>query len=158
MRLKGTLELLTSIAICQGVGVSGSVFTAPAVDSQWYRELEKPPFNPPGAVFGPVWTALYALMGIAAYLVFRSNSPRRGRALGVFGLQLALNFLWTIIFFACRRPGWAFVELLLLVAAIIATIVLFARISKTAAVLLLPYLAWTVFAAVLNGSIWVLNR
>jgi tryptophan-rich sensory protein len=125
----------------------------------WYRRLSKPSWTPPDAVFGPVWTLLYLLMGAAAVLV-RRERPRDGSApsapdiaLGLFGGQLALNLLWSILFFGRRQLRAAFVEIVLLVAALVATIVAFARIRLTAAVLLLPYLAWTSFATGLSAAI-----
>ena len=125
----------------------------------WYRRFSKPYWTPPDAVFGPVWTLLYLLMGAAAVVV-RRERPRDGSApsapgiaLGLFGGQLALNLLWSILFFGRQQVRAAFVEILLLVAALVATIVAFARIRLTAAVLLLPYLAWTSFAAGLTAVI-----
>jgi translocator protein len=125
----------------------------------WYRRLSKPSWTPPDAVFGPVWTLLYLLMGFAAVLV-RRERPRDGSApsspgiaLGLFGGQLALNLLWSILFFGRRQVRAAFVEIVLLLAALVATIVAFARIRLTAAALLLPYLAWTSFAAGLTAAI-----
>ena len=133
--------------------VIGAPFPAP----EWYRELEKPGWAPPPWLFGPVWTVLYAMMGIAAWLVDRSRPMSRG-ALGLFGLQLALNALWTPIFFGLRRPFAAFVEILAMWVAILATVVAFTRARVVAGLLLVPYLAWVTFAALLNGAIWRRNR
>jgi tryptophan-rich sensory protein len=120
--------------------------------------LLKPAWNPPAWVFGPVWTVLYLMMAVAAWLVWR----RRGFAgapwaLGLFVLQLALNTLWSAIFFGLRRPGVAAIEILLLWLAILATLIAFAPVSRLAAILLAPYLAWVTFAAVLNFTIWRMN-
>jgi tryptophan-rich sensory protein len=125
----------------------------------WYPTLLKPPFNPPPWVFGPVWTLLYLMMGVAFFLVWRTRptSPTAGRAMGVYGIQLFLNFLWSFFFFWARSPGWAFGEILVLWTVLVWTVVLFFRESRTAGWLMVPYLAWVTFAAVLNGSIWILN-
>lgn len=149
--------LLVAVVICFGVAAVGSVATASSVSS-WYLELTMPSWNPPSWVFGPVWTLLYAAMAVAAWLVWRSPGPGRGVALGVFGVQLALNGLWSWLFFGFRRIDLAFYEILVLWLAIAATIWVFRRISSTAAWLLVPYLAWVSFAAVLNAAILSLNR
>lgn len=124
--------------------------------------MEKPAFSPPKAIFGPVWTALYLLMGAAHYLVGQQEAaPSSQRAArNLYGLQLTLNAFWSILFFARRAPGAALVEivLLLLWVAIVLTIFAFARISRVAALLLVPYFLWTTFATALNAAIWRLNR
>lgn len=139
-------------------GVSG-YSTAQGV-RDWYPTLIKPSFNPPAWVFGPVWTVLYLMMGVAAFLVWQKgweNGPVRV-ALALFAVQLILNGLWSVLFFGIRAPGLAFVEILLLWLSIGGTVVLFWRVTPGAGILLLPYQAWVTFAAVLNGSIWWLNR
>ncbi len=126
---------------------------------EWYAGISKPSWNPPSWVFGPVWSALYAMMGVAAWGVWREGSWRRQKqALGWFMVQWALNFLWTPLFFGLHRMGWALVEMLLLWGAIVMTIRSFWSVRRWAAGLLLPYLAWVSFAAVLNGTLWWLNR
>ena len=126
---------------------------------EWYAGIQKPAWNPPSWVFGPVWSALYAMMGVAAWGVWREGGwPLQKRALGWFLAQWALNFLWTPLFFGLHRMGWAFVEMLLLWTAIAMTITAFWRVRRWAAILLCPYLAWVSFAAVLNGTLWWLNR
>lgn len=132
----------------------GAPFPAPG----WYRQLRKPSWSPPPWVFGPVWTLLYTLMGIAAWLVASGGRAGRGPALAAFGLQLALNAAWTPIFFGLRRPALALAEIAFTLAAVTATVVLFLRQRTPAGLLLLPYLAWTAFAAVLNAAIWRRNR
>ena len=122
----------------------------------WYAKLKKPTFNPPNWVFGPAWTILYALQGVAAYLVFQTSGI--GFALGAFIIQLLLNALWTPLFFGAQRLGAAFAELIVLLIFIIATIILFFGISVIAAWLMVPYALWTVFATALNYKIWQLNR
>ncbi|MDZ4734718.1 MAG: TspO/MBR family protein [Rhodospirillaceae bacterium] len=146
------------VLLCLAVSAIGGWFTAQSVDG-WYQTLAKPPFNPPDGVFAPVWIALYISMGIAAWLVWRrAGFTGARRALGLFLIQLALNLLWTIFFFGLKAPGLALIEILLLLAAIAGTIRAFAPIDRTAAWLLVPYLAWVAFAALLNGAIWWLNR
>ena len=125
---------------------------------QWYASLTKPSWNPPGWIFGPVWTALYAMMAVAAWLVWQQGGWRKNRnALLLFLVQLALNALWTPLFFGLRRPGLAFAEIVLLWLAIIATLAAFRPIRRVAAWLLVPYLGWVTFAAALNFSLWRLN-
>ncbi len=148
------MKLVIAIIFCELAGVLGSVFTAPAINS-WYVSLAKPSFNPPNWVFGPVWTALFLLMGIALFLVW--NSKSHGQSLRVFVLQLILNVFWTVIFFGLENPSLALIEIGLLWLSIIWTVMEFQKVSKTAAYLLLPYLFWVSFAAVLNFSIVLLN-
>jgi benzodiazapine receptor len=151
------IKLVISLVLTIGLGALGGLFTTPQIDG-WYATLRKPSFNPPNAVFGPVWTVLYALMGISVYLVWKQPaSARRKTALGLFVCQFALNFCWSIIFFQLHAIGWAFAEIIILWLFIIATIISFMKVSRTAAMLLLPYLAWVSFAAVLTGFIYRLN-
>lgn len=158
MNINNPLKLIIAIAISELAGIIGSVFTTDSVNG-WYVSIAKPAFNPPSWVFGPVWTTLFALMGIAAFLIWKKGLPRRNVriALGVFIGQLILNTLWSIIFFGGQNPGGAFVEIIFLWLAILATIIAFAKISKPAAWLLVPYILWVSFAAYLNYSIWILN-
>lgn len=137
-------------------GALGSAATGSAVDD-WYRQLEKPSFNPPPGVFGPVWTVLYILMGVGLYLVWRKPAKGKRGAYAAFGVQLFLNSMWSVIFFGWKTPLWAFVEIFFLFAAIVVTTVLFWRISRAAAILLFPYLIWVTFASVLIFRIWQLN-
>ncbi len=137
-------------------GVS-SVLTVPSIPT-WYAALAKPRFNPPDQVFGPVWTVLYALMAIAAWLAWkRPDSPLRTTALVSFGLQLALNFAWSLLFFRDHRIGLALVEIFVLWLAIAVTMSVFFRLSRAAGWMFVPYLAWVSFASVLNFAIWRLN-
>ena len=138
----------------------GGLSTARAIPT-WYRTLRKPGWNPPDAVFGPVWTVLYTFMALAAWLVRRGmSSPERARtaALRLWWLELALNLGWSLTFFGRRRPGWGLVVIGLLEVTIIATTVAAVRVSRLAAALLAPYALWTAFASVLNFRIWQLNR
>ncbi len=136
---------------------AGSVGAVASVDaSSFYAELSKPSWAPPAAVFGPVWSALYALMGVAAWLVWRSPGSK-GVAWGLFGAQLAANALWSWLFFAWHRGALAAVEVLVLLALIVATVGAFWRTSRLAALLLVPYLLWVSFASVLTWAVWRSN-
>lgn len=158
MQIRNTAKLVIAIVGSELAGIIGSVFTAPAI-AGWYTTIAKPELNPPAWVFGPVWTTLFALMGIAAFLVWKQGLERRDVriALGIFVGQLALNTLWSILFFGLQSPGAALIEIVILWFAILATIVAFARISRPAAWLLVPYILWVSFASYLNFSIWMLN-
>ncbi len=151
-------RFLGAVLLPLAAGGVGGVATSKSV-ATWYPTLKKPAFNPPDWIFGPVWTTLYLLMGIAHYLVVREQAePRLSRPARLFyWLQLALNSLWSVLFFGRRSPLAALVEIIFLWVAIVLTIVTFARISRTAALLLLPYLLWVSFAAFLNAAIWQLN-
>ena len=152
------LKLVVSILVCQGAGAVGSLFTSPAI-SGWYATLQKPSFNPPNWVFAPVWTTLFLLMGIALYLVWISGaeSKKKRTAILIFAVQLILNIFWSVLFFGLQSPLYAFIEIIILWLAILITIISFYKISKPAAYLLLPYILWVSFAAVLNFSILILN-
>lgn len=151
-------RLFLAVIICQLAGAIGSIFTLSSIGT-WYAALNKPSFVPPNWVFGPAWITLYALMGVSLYLVWQKGLEKKGvkTALLAFGAQLVLNTLWSIIFFGLRLPSVAFLEIVLLLIAIAATIFLFRRISGTAALLLIPYFLWTSFASVLNFFVWMLN-
>ena len=151
--------LLVSLLACQSAGVLGLLFTHPALRS-WYPWLKRPSFQPPNWLFAPVWTALYAMMGSAVFLVWRKvpNDRRASRAVDFFGVQLTFNSLWSVVFFGLRSPLAGLAEISVLWVALIATVIKFFRISKPAGFLLIPYLLWTSFATVLNFSIWRLNR
>lgn len=149
--------LVISVATCLAAGALGSIATASSVQT-WYPGIAKPSWNPPSAVFGPVWTTLFVLMGIAVWLVWRTpDGIDRRRGLQLFAVQLVLNTTWSFVFFGLRTPGLAAVEIVVLWIAIVATIVVFARVHRGAAALLLPYILWVSFAAVLNFTIWRLN-
>ncbi|MBI4250411.1 tryptophan-rich sensory protein [Candidatus Uhrbacteria bacterium] len=158
MQSGNAIKLVIAIGISELAGIVGSVFTVSAIPV-WYADLVKPAFNPPAWVFGPVWTVLYALMGIAAFLVWKKGWTQKNVkvALGVFGAQLTLNAAWSILFFGLRNPGFAFADITVLWLLIAATIVAFYRISRPAAYLLVPYILWVSFAAYLNYAIWILN-
>ncbi len=156
--LNEILKLVVSIIICLLAGFLGSIFTAPSIPG-WYVTLIKPSFTPPNWVFAPVWTGLYVLMGISAFLVWRKGLDNRlvNSGLRVFILQLILNTLWSFLFFGLRSPLLGFLEIILLWICILLTILSFFRVSKAAAILLLPYILWTSFAAIFNFSLWRLN-
>ena len=156
MDLKDIGKLIIFIAICQMAGIVGSVFTFGAIPG-WYATLVKPEISPPNWVFGPVWTSLYTLMGIAAYLAYQKSGELAHPAIIAFGGQLVLNTLWSIVFFGLQSPGLAFAVILTLLLAIVLTINLFWGLSKRAAALMVPYLLWVAFASLLNYRIWVLN-
>lgn len=147
-----------AIVVCQLAGLIGSFFTAPAISS-WYVQLEKPSFNPPNWLFGPVWISLFFLMGISAYLIWEKGlaDKKIKRALIIFIIQLLLNTSWSILFFGLKSPLAAFGEIIFLWLAILITVIFFYRISKIASLLLLPYLLWVSFASILNFFIWRLN-
>jgi tryptophan-rich sensory protein len=153
-RGKMILGLCGWLLLCFAAASPGAVF----MPGEWFAALKKPAWNPPGWVFGPVWTALYAMMAAAAWLVWqRGGWKEQRKPLLIFLAQLALNALWTPLFFGLHRPGVAFAEIVLLWLAIVATLVAFRPVNRTAAWLLVPYLAWVSFAAVLNGTLWRLN-
>lgn len=156
--VRSPLKLLAAIVICNFAGIIGSLVTTTG-EGSWYAAIEKPPFNPPGFVFGPVWTTLYILMGISLYLIWMEGTGRREVRLALifFSTQLVLNALWTFLFFGLQSPFLGLVEIIILWLFIVATIVAFYRFNKTAAFLMVPYLAWVTFAAFLTYSIWILN-
>ena len=151
---RGTLGFIVILALCLAVSAVGGAVTATSVGS-WYALLAKPAFNPPNWIFAPVWTALYFMMAIAAWRIWRRGGARW--ALSLFALQLALNLAWSIVFFGLRAPGAALAEILVLLLAILATTVVFWRSDRVAGMLFVPYAAWVAFAAVLNAAIWQLN-
>lgn len=154
---KRILGVIIAILACELAGGIGSIFTAPAI-SGWYAGLVRGPLNPPNWIFGPVWTSLFALMGVAVFLVWEKRKSPGGKiALAFFLIQMVLNVLWSILFFGARSPLAAFVEIIFLWLAILGTIIAFKKISFAAALLLLPYLAWVSFAAYLNYYIMILN-
>jgi benzodiazapine receptor len=159
MKVKDIWKLVVSIVASLAAGAIGSIFTQQAIPT-WYATLEKPAFNPPNWLFMPVWTLLYIMMGVAAFMVWRKGLENRQVriALIVFLVQLVLNALWSVVFFGLESPLFGLVVIAALWVAILFTVLKFYKISLAAGVLLLPYLLWVTFAAVLNGSIWLLNR
>lgn len=182
MKFDNLSKFLASLVICSLAGAIGSISTASSV-STWYTTLVKPALNPPSWLFAPVWTTLYIMMSVSLFLVWKNNwkiryplvTKKWGKAwnpysqrlwtgswqtanvISIFGIQLGLNTLWSVLFFGLHTPGFAFFELLALWCAIVYTIINFYRISKPAAYLLIPYLLWVSFAGYLNFMIWMLN-
>lgn len=139
------------------VSALGGLATSLSVDG-WYQTLVRPPLNPPDWVFAPVWTTLFALMAVAAWRVWLQVSvPRRGRALLLYWIQLALNLLWSCLFFGVQSTGGALIEIVVLLLAIVATTVTFMRVDRIAGWLMVPYAAWVSFATYLNAGLWWLN-
>ena len=156
-RGRQALGLLGWLALCYGAAALGGLFTASSVQD-WYPSLARPAWTPPSWLFGPVWTVLYGLMAVAAWLVWRGRGWGGARGpLGLFLLQLVLNVLWSLVFFGLRLPGAAFAEIVLLWLAILVTMIAFWRIRGLAGGLLLPYLLWVSFAAALNFALWRMN-
>jgi benzodiazapine receptor len=158
MRGSDILKLVLSIVICQGAGFLGSLATMPSI-ATWYKTIAKPSFNPPNAVFGPVWITLYALMAVALFLIWKRGAATVGvkSAMILFFAQLVLNTLWSVLFFGLHQPMWAFFEILVLWLFILLTLIAFWRIALPAGLLLVPYLLWVSFASALNFAIWRLN-
>ncbi|MEO5563180.1 MAG: TspO/MBR family protein [Chitinophagaceae bacterium] len=156
--MSNAIKLIISIAIPLAVGALGSFFTTPEING-WYETIQKPGWNPPNYIFGPVWIFLYVLMGIALYIVWKSpaDDSLKRRAWFLFVEQLIFNFAWSFIFFNQHNITGALADILVLWVFILLTIFAFARVSKLAAWLLVPYISWVTFAGVLNYSIWVLN-
>jgi tryptophan-rich sensory protein len=150
------LKLIICILVCQIIGLLGSLFNIKAIPG-WYSKQKKPSFNPPNWIFGPVWTALYLLMGISLYLVLISGKETTIPII-IFSIQLFLNLIWTGIFFGMKKPLLAFTEIILLWISIAINIFVFYGISRVASYLLIPYILWVSFASILNFSIWWLNR
>ena len=156
--MKNWLRLLISISLPLLTGFTGSLFTKTGPGT-WYQQISKPAWNPPGWIFGPVWTTLYILMGIAFYLVWTSRASEnvKRKAMILWVAQLVLNFTWSFLFFDQHLIGAALIDIVLLWILILLCIFAFARVSKLAAWLLVPYICWVSFAALLNGEIWRIN-
>ena len=153
-----SIKLIVSITICLFAGFLGSFFTTPAIPT-WYSTLAKPSFAPPNWLFFPVWTTLFVMMGISLYLVWRRGleGQQVKNALVIFAVQLILNVLWSAAFFGLRSPLSGLIEISILWVSIAFTIMIFMKISRTAGLLLIPYIIWVSFAAILNFMIWRLN-
>ncbi|MFA5187960.1 MAG: TspO/MBR family protein [Patescibacteria group bacterium] len=152
-------RLIFSFLICQAAGGIGAIFTMPGI-STWYATLQKPAFNPPNWIFGPVWTMLFVLMGIALYLVWNKSKEKEGKnkAIIFFCIQLVLNIGWSFCFFYLQSPLAGLIEIFVLWIFILLTIVYFYKISKIASYLLIPYILWVSFAVVLNYFLFILNK
>ena len=156
--MKNIVRFFIAVAIPVFVGALAGFFTATSVKG-WYSTLNKPSFNPPNWIFGPVWTILYILMGIAFYLIWQKQSPvdLKRKAILFYFMQLFINFIWSILFFYAEQPGWAFINIVFMWIFIAGTIYWFLKISMPAAWLLVPYILWVSFALVLNFAIWKMN-
>ena len=151
------LKLCLCIIIPLLIGAVSGFATASSINT-WYVTLHKPFFNPPNYLFGPVWTTLYILMGVSFYMILQSrNSKYKKGAIYLFCIQLFLNFCWSFIFFKFQYLGLALIEIIMMWISILAMIIWFTKLNKTAAYLQIPYLCWVSFAAVLNASLWYLN-
>lgn len=150
------LKISICVVLCLALGLLSGFSTVESINN-WYRFINKPSWNPPNWIFGPVWTLLYILMGIAVALVWHAQTQNKKTAITFFIIQFILNLAWSFIFFKQHAIGWAFAEILIMLLCISATIFSFYKISKPAAWLMLPYLCWVSFATILNGSIWYLN-
>jgi tryptophan-rich sensory protein len=156
-RAAEVVGLVLFLALCLGISALENAVTATSLKS-WYAGLTKPSFDPPDTLFGPVWTALYALMGVAAWRVWRAADRDTARGpLTMFALQLALNLGWSVAFFGLQRAGAAVAVILVLEVAVVATALAFRPIDRTAALLLLPHIVWVAFVMALNIAIWRLN-
>jgi benzodiazapine receptor len=152
---RNILGLAGWLLLCFAAAAFGSLF----MPGEWYAQLQKPTWNPPNWIFGPVWTALYTMMAVAAWLVWRrSGFAARRLPLGLFLLQLFLNALWSPLFFGLHNLALAFAEIVLFWLALLGTFIAFWKVHRSAGLLLVPYLAWVTFAAVLNFTLWQLNR
>ena len=152
--IRDLVGLVAFVLLCFGTSFLGGMVAAPAF-REWYVELSKPPWTPPGWMFGPIWTVLYSLMAVAGWTVWREGRSRI--AVLLFLLQLALNAAWPWVFFGLRRLDWAFLLIVAMVVAIVATIAAFYRVRRRAAFLLVPYLVWVAFAGALSFAVWRLN-
>lgn len=151
------LKFILSVTITLSVGAVAGIATSKSVTT-WYTTLNAPFFKPPNWLFGPVWTTLYLLLGISFFLIWKeSRSPQRDKAMGIFGLQLALNFAWSFIFFYFHQIGLALAEIILLWLTIFTMLVQFHKVKPIAAYMNIPYLLWVSFASVLNGAYFWLN-
>ncbi|MFN3800955.1 TspO/MBR family protein [Belliella pelovolcani] len=154
--MKNWQKLVIAILIPQVSGVLGALVTVSSVGS-WYQTINKPSFNPPSWIFGPVWTSLYIMIGISLYLIWKSNHPFKKKAMWLFGIQMVLNTLWSPAFFGLESPLLGLIVIIPLWVSILACIKVFKPISNFAAYLFIPYFLWVSFATLLNASIWYLN-
>lgn len=152
------IRFIIALIICEGAGIIGSVFTISAI-KDWYAFLNKPFFSPPNWLFGPAWTLLYFLMAIALFLVWRKGLENKKVlfAFYIFIVQLAVNALWSVLFFGLRSPILGLVDIVIMWLMIVYNIYLFYKIDKKAGLILIPYLLWVSFAMMLNFAVWRLN-
>ena len=152
-------KLVVAILVCEATGIISALLSHSSTDT-WFNSLNKPSWNPPTYLFGPVWTFLYLLMGIALWLIWKSNTAaaQKKDALLLFAMQLFLNFWWSVFFFKFHSPSLAFIDILLMFIVILLTMFSFGAISRVACWLLVPYILWVSFATLLNCHIWSLNQ
>lgn len=159
MKAKTIFQLAVCLVLPLAIGGLSGIATAGAVTGDWFINLQKPSFNPPNYLFGPVWSLLYLLMGVSLFLIWNTEkSEARSNALLVFFIQLFLNFWWSIFFFSFQRPDIALAEIALLWVSIAYMIFSFKKLKPIAAYLQIPYLLWVSFASILNGALWWLNK
>lgn len=151
-----TQKSLIAAAICLALGLASGMSTTSEIGS-WYTTIQKPSWNPPNWIFGPMWTTLYILMGLAMARIWHSDHPLKSKAMTAFAIQFLLNMAWSFIFFNRHAIGTALIEILVLLSAILYTTYLFGKIDKKAAYMMVPYIFWVAFATFLNGTIWGLN-
>lgn len=155
--MKNYQKFVVSLLVPLFIGFLGSFFTSSSVNT-WYKQLDKPSFNPPEWLFAPVWTMLFILIGLSFYLVWKQNfGDRKNIAVGIYSIQLILNLFWSLLFFGLKSPFLAFIEIVLLWIVILSNIIVFYRINKDAGFLLIPYFIWVSFATVLNYFVFILN-
>ena len=147
-------SLVVFLALCAAAGASGVICRPGA----WYQTLAKPAWRPPDRLFGPVWLVLYVMIAVAGWRVWQIGGAGSGLALALYGVQLMLNGLWSVVFFGLRRPGWGLVEIVGLWSVLLATTAAFAAVDTVAAGLLVPYVLWVTFAVALSYRVWQLNR
>ena len=158
MKAKTLLQIVTFIVAAEIIGITGSVFTISSIPT-WYASLNKPSFNPPNWIFGPVWTILYATLGLSAYLIWKKGWVNKDVkiTLGIFALQFIVNLKWTFLFFGLHSTLLGLIAIAILWVLIVLTIIKFYQLSKPAGLLMIPYLLWVSFATLLNFYIWKLN-
>ena len=154
--MKNILLFIGCLLLCQLAGALGVIATIPNIPT-WYVTVHKPFFNPPNWIFGPVWTVLYTLMSVSLYLMIKSSHPEKSKALWLFFIQLALNALWSFLFFQYHVLLVSLMEIILMLLTMVGFTIIAYRINKTASYCFIPYIAWVSFAALLNASIWYLN-
>jgi len=154
---KLSMKILICTLACISLGFLSGLNTIQSIKS-WYIYINKPTWNPPNWLFGPVWSILYILMGIALALIWQSSNSKKNKAILLFIIQFALNLAWSAIFFGQHQIGLALIEILIMLAAILLTTFNFIKINRTAGYLMMPYILWVSFASCLNGAIWLLNR
>jgi tryptophan-rich sensory protein len=156
MKLKSLLNLIFLVLFVEAVGITGALFTSPNIPG-WYATINNPFFTPPSWLFGPAWTVLYFLMGISVFLLIQSKSKNKINAIKLFWMQLGVNFLWSILFFGLRNPLLGLLDIGVLIVLIVLLIKASYKVNKSAAYLLIPYLAWVSFATLLNLFVVILN-